>query len=159
VKIRELIKFAADFLSPGAAHAPTARHHGVVSKNMKKMKGKTRQSLALSPGLRADASPSDLASHHTWQEPSASDSTIKNWRAKRVLEKTLGRNLDPFAEGARMEASADGPCGCTLKLGDKVTVEGVGRGRVRERNDRMLRVKLESGKYRTVDQKFVHRLL
>jgi hypothetical protein len=158
MKIRDLIKFSADFLSPGAAHAPSVRHHGVVSRHMKKMKLRTRPSI--SDHIKADASPSDLASHHTWQEPSASDLTIKNWRNKRRIEKTIRRNLDPFAEGARIEASkpVTGPCGCTLALGDRVIVEGIGKGKIKSRNERMLTVALDNGNSRTIDQKFVHQL-
>lgn len=48
--------------------------------------------------VEADASPSDLASHHTWQEPSSTDVTIKNWRAKRQIEKQMGRNLELFEQ-------------------------------------------------------------
>src|SRR6266403_1814748 len=109
-------------MSPGAAHAPSARHHAVVSPGARRMKKlRQRTSLALSPGLTADASSSDLASHHTWREPSASDLTIKNWRSKRVIERTRRRNLDPFEEGARLEAAREvtGPCGCTLAFGDR----------------------------------------
>lgn len=80
MKLLDLIKFSADFMSPGAALAPTARNNAVETKKK----------------LEADASPSDLASHHTWQEPSASDVTIKNWQRKRVVERIKGRNLDPF---------------------------------------------------------------
>lgn len=145
MRIRDLIKFSADFISPGAAHAPIVRHQAV----------KKRHSLALAPGLRADASPSDLASHYTWQEPSASDAAIRNWRTKRAVEK-VRRNLDPFEE---VWAEATGPCGCTLKLGERVTVDEVGRGKILSRKDRMLTVALDNGKNRTIDQKFVHHML
>lgn len=162
MKIRDLIKFAADFMSPGAAHTPKARHHAVVSPGARRMKKlKQRRSLALSPGLTADASASDLANNHTWSEQSTSDLTIRNWRSKRVIERTKRRNLDPFEEGARLEASKEvtGPCGCTLALGDRVTVDEVGRGKILSRKDRMLTVSLDNGKNRTIDQKFVHLLL
>lgn len=182
MRIRDWLRFSADFMSPGAAHAPTARHHAVMSPHMKKTGGHTRPSVGKEhvghspkttmsirhphgghvryPTFKADASASDLASHHTWQEPSASDLTIRNWRAKRLIERTKRRNLEPFEEGARMLAAGEtGPCGCTLKLGDRVTVDDVGRGHIKERDERMLRVKLDSGKYRTVDQKFVHKML
>lgn len=154
MRLRDLIKFSADYLSPGAAHAPVVRHQA-VSTHLKKVKVKTRPALALAPGLRADASPSDMASHKTWQEPSTSDVTIKNWRAKRLVEKIKRRNLDPFEE----VLAATGPCGCTLKLGERVTVDEVGRGKIKSRKDRMLTVALDNGKSRTIDQKFVHRLL
>lgn len=156
MKLRDLIKLSADFMSPGATHAPTVRPRGVTKLTSRTTK--TRRALSLSPGLSADSSSSDLASHHTWKEPSASDLTIRNWRNKRILERKARRNLDPFEEGARLAASREvtGPCGCTLALGDKVTVDGVGRGKLISRKERMLTVKLANGKKRVVDQKFVH---
>src|SRR5258706_7223042 len=162
MKLRELIKFASDFMSPGAAHAPSARHRAVGSPGARRMKKlKQRTSLALSPRLTADASSSDLASHHIWQEPSASELTIRNWRSKRIIERTKRRNLDPFEEGARLEAAREvtGPCGCTLALGDRVTVDEIGRGKILKRKDRMLTVALDNGNRRTIDQKFVHLML
>lgn len=111
------------------------------------------------PGIAADASPSDLASHHLWQEPSSTDADILNWRAKRLREKMLRRNMDPFEIGASVTSRpVTGPCGCTLQLGDAVVVEGVGRGRVTHRRERMLRVEMDRGGVRVVDQKFVHLL-
>ena len=110
-------------------------------------------------GIAADASPSDLASHHVWQEPSASDTIILSWRNKRMREKMLRRNMDPFEIGASVTSRpVTGPCGCTLALGDMVVVEGVGRGRITHRRERMLRVELDRGGVRVVDQKFVHQL-
>jgi hypothetical protein len=127
---------------------------------MKKMKGRTRVTLGkhISEHIKADASASDLASHHTWQEPSASDVTIRNWRNKRQIEKGKHRNLEAFEEGA-MAASREvtGPCGCTLQLGERVKVEGIGKGRILSRQDRMLTVQLDNGRHRAFDQKFVHR--
>jgi len=78
-----------------------------------------------------------------------------------VIERTRRRNLDPFEEGARLEAAREvtGPCGCTLALGDRVTVDEVGRGKILRRKERMLTVALDNGKHRTIDQKFVHLML
>jgi hypothetical protein len=172
MNLQDLMQMAADFLSPGATHAPTVRHEGVMSPHMKKMKGRTRPSLGPKRAVKhsfrhgkihfenvaADASPSDLASHHTWQDPSASDVTIRNWRNKRQTEKTIRRNMDPFDPRARLDAArtVTGPCGCTIALGDRVSVEGIGKGKILSRKDRMLTVALDNGKNRTVDQKFVH---
>jgi hypothetical protein len=108
--------------------------------------------------VTADASASDLASHHTWQEPSASDVTIRRWQGKRMLEKAKRRNLELYEPGA-LHAEATGPCGCTLKLKERVVVEGVGRGKIQSRDGRMLTVAMDNGRNRTVDQKFVHRML
>lgn len=67
---------------------------GVISPSMKQRKGMTQ--------VAADASPSDLASHHLWQEPSSTDVTMKAWDAKRALEKQKGRNVDPFEGDAEL---------------------------------------------------------
>lgn len=86
------LRLSADNMAPGAVES-----YGV--RMMRKLR-KRRTPIA------ADASPSDLASHHTWQEPSASDVTIRKWQRKRQLEKAKGRNLDPFEEGAGLEAGS-----------------------------------------------------
>lgn len=110
--------------------------------------------------LSADASPSDLASHHLWQEPSSTDVTIQNWRAKRQLEKKMGRNLDPFEADYERQmfgaAEVTGPCGCTLKLGETVNVEFRGLGVIKSRSNRVLTVDV-GGRQIQVDQRFVHR--
>lgn len=67
---------------------------GVVSPSMRQYKGLTQ--------VEADASPSDLATHHSYQEPSASDITIKNWHMQIVIEKSLGRSMDPFETQATL---------------------------------------------------------
>ena len=76
----ELLKFSADSMSPGAI-APAVRNRAVRPGDR---------------GMEADTSASDLASHHTWEEPSASDDTIKRWLEQRIIERRLGRSLDPF---------------------------------------------------------------
>ena len=48
--------------------------------------------------IHSDSSSSDLASHHTWEEPSASDVRIKNWREQRKLEKQKGRHLELYED-------------------------------------------------------------
>jgi hypothetical protein len=106
--------------------------------------------------IKADASASDVANHHSMQEPSASDVQMLHWKTKRVFEKIRKRNLDPYE--ALKASKETGPCGCTLKLGERVTVDGVGRGKIKSRNERMLTVALDNGRNRVVDQKFVHRM-
>ena len=150
---------SADMLGPGAAHVSSPRHAGVITHHMRKMGGKTRPSFKRMPEhIRADASPSDLASHHSYEEPSATDVTIQRWWLKRAQEKVKGRNMEPFEIGAQKERSVTGPCGCTLQLGDSVVVENVGRGTILNRRDRMLTVGFDRGGKRRVDQKFVHLL-
>jgi len=158
MNLESLLKFSADLMGPGAAHVATPRHNGVVTSHMKKLKGRTRPVFRSSEHIRADASPSDLASHHLYEEPSSTDVTIQQWRNKRVLEKARRRNMDPFEIGAQQERKVTGPCGCTLQLGDPVVVEGVGRGKIMERRDRMLTIGFDRGGKRRVDQKFVHLL-
>lgn len=108
----------------------------------------------------ADASPSDLASHHLWQEPSSTDVTAQQWEAKRQMEKRMGRNMDPFESQAEMKmygaAEVTGPCGCTLKIGEKVLVERWGAGEIKGRSNRILTIAIAGGNIQ-VDQKFVHR--
>lgn len=113
MNLLELIQFSADFMSPGAAQAPSFRHHGVISRHMKKLKGLTRHTIGhhTSEHIKADASPSDMASHHLWQEPSSTDVTINQWRSKRVLEKQMRRNMDPFEADAERVIRA-GRCRC-----------------------------------------------
>lgn len=135
MNLQTLLRFSADYMGPGAALTSVVRQ--------KK--------------LEADASPSDLASHHLYEEPSSTDDTIRRWRSKRVQEKALRRNKDPFELGAQSRP-VTGPCGCTLQLGDQVVVEGVGRGEILKRRGRMLAVRLRNGNMRHVDQKFVHQL-
>ena len=143
-----------EILAYSLAHAPVVRHHAVTTK---KLRSGPNQALSLSPGLIADASASDLANHHSMDEPSASDVQMLHWRTKRVFERIRKRNMDPY-EMLRAEKET-GPCGCTLQLGDRVTVDGVGRGKIKSRNERMLTVALDNGTSRTIDQKFVHRML
>ena len=88
---------ASDGLGPGAIGVSTPGT-GVISPSMKKRKGMTQ--------VAADASPSDLASHHTWLESSSTDTTIRKWDAKRALEKEKGRNMDPFESAAELLMAA-----------------------------------------------------
>lgn len=81
------LHLSSDGMGPGAVGV-SVPNGGVISPSMKKMGGLTQ--------VAADASPSDLASHHLWREPSSTDTTIRNWRAQRVMEKRLGRGMDPF---------------------------------------------------------------
>lgn len=139
------------------------RHHGVVSPHMKKFGGRTRFAPSRHH-VEADASPSDLASHHLWEEPSATDTTAREWLDKRVMEKQRGRNMDPFeyqAEKEMMFAAEEvtGPCGCTLKIGERVLCEGGrGQGVILGRSNRVLKVALDDGTVRSMDQKFLHRV-
>lgn len=143
---------SADGLGPGAVGVSTPAQGG-VSPSMKKRRGLSQ--------VAADASPSDLASHHTWVEPSSTDTTILNWREKRQLERRKGRNMDPFEADAEliMEAGrrVTGPCGCTLQIGESVVVEGWGSGKILSRSNRILTVG-RNGVEKQVDQKLVHRL-
>jgi hypothetical protein len=84
---------SADGLGPGAIGVSTP-NGGVISPDMKKRKGLTQ--------IASDASPSDLSSQHLWEEPSATDVTIRKWRDKRRLEKVKGRNVDPFEGDAEL---------------------------------------------------------
>jgi hypothetical protein len=46
--------------------------------------------------VKADASSSDLASHHSMDQPSALDQTQIRWREKRQVEHSIGRNLELY---------------------------------------------------------------
>jgi hypothetical protein len=83
----EILLLSADGLGPGAVGVSTTRG-AVVEPAMKPMQGKTQVS--------AENEPSDLANHHLWLEPSATDVTISTWRDKRREEMRRGRNMDPF---------------------------------------------------------------
>jgi hypothetical protein len=57
----------------------------------------------------------------------------------------------------RTPIQVQGPCNCTLKVGDPVTVDGMhGRGVVTARSGRRLTVKFRSGEYLSRDQRYVH---
>lgn len=50
-----------------------------------------------------------------------------------------------------------GPCGCGLNPGDEVIVEGMGRGTITGRTNRILKVEMNFGRGEMqVDQNFVH---
>ncbi len=80
-------------MGPGSIAVPVYQG-GVISPDMRRRKGMTQ--------IASDASPSDLAQHHTWQEPSSTDVTVRQWERKRALEKQMGRNLDPFESDAEL---------------------------------------------------------
>lgn len=84
---------ASDGLGPGSIGVSTP-HMGVISPDMKKRGGLTQ--------VAADSSSTDLAQHHTWEEPSSTDTSILRWRTKRALEHQLGRNADPFEADAEI---------------------------------------------------------
>jgi hypothetical protein len=84
---------ASDGLGPGSIGVSTPQM-GVTSPDMKRRHGLTQ--------VAADSSASDLAQHHTWQEPSSTDTTIMKWNAKRALEKNMGRSVDPFEGDAEI---------------------------------------------------------
>ena len=137
---------SADMLGPGAALAPNPRNNAITMKK----------------SVAADSSSSDLASHHLWTEPSATDVRTRDWRAKRELEKKAGRNIDPYEWQAQQELHAEkeevtGPCGCTLKIGEKVYVEGGLRGTILKRDNRVLTVNLRDGRTMQFDQRQVFR--
>lgn len=79
MRLGDWMRFSADFMGPGAI-APVTRNNAVSTKKR----------------LEADASPSDLALHHSWQEPSSTDQTQIEWRDQRQVERYLGRSMDPF---------------------------------------------------------------
>lgn len=137
---------SADMLGPGVALAPNPRNKAITIKK----------------SVAADSSSSDLASHHTWTEPSATDVTIRNWRNKRALEKRARRNIDPYEWQAKTELHAakeevTGPCGCTLKIGEKVFVEGGLQGTILKRSNRVLTVNLKDGRNLQFDQRKLFR--
>ena len=145
MNLQEILN-SADYMGPGVALAPNPRNKAITMKK----------------SVDADSSSSDLASHHTWTEPSATDTRIRNWRAKRVVERANKRNLDPFEWEARKELHAQkeevtGPCGCTLKIGEKVFVDGGLRGTILSRQKRVLTVALKDGRHYQFDQRLVHR--
>ena len=54
---------------------------------------------------------------------------------------------------------ANGPCGCTLTVGDPVTVDGLqGRGVVVARKGRDLVIRFRDGEYLKRDQRYVHKI-
>lgn len=54
---------------------------------------------------------------------------------------------------------ANGPCGCTLTVGDQVTIDGLqGRGVIVARKGRNLVVRFRSGEYLKRDQMYVHKI-
>jgi hypothetical protein len=98
----DILKMAADGMGPGAIGVSTPAT-GVISPDMRKKQGKTQ--------VEADASPSDLASHHTWKEPSATDVTIRLFRKKRQREAELHRNMEVMEwEGDRAIYGSRCPC-------------------------------------------------
>jgi len=101
----EILRLAADGLGPGAIGVSTPGS-GVTSPSMRRTRGRTQ--------VEADASPSDLASHHLYRDPSATDTTILDWRAKRQMEKQLHRNMDPFEWDAEKVIRAS-KCRCRTR--------------------------------------------
>jgi len=79
MRLGDWIKFSADFMGPGAISS-SPRNNAVDTKSK----------------IQADASPSDLAYHHLWKEPSSTDQTQIDWNDKRQVEGYLARNMDPF---------------------------------------------------------------
>lgn len=54
---------------------------------------------------------------------------------------------------------ANGPCGCTLTVGDPVTVDGLqGRGVIVARKGRDLVIRFRDGEYLKRDQRYVHKI-
>ena len=54
---------------------------------------------------------------------------------------------------------ANGPCGCTLTVGDAVIVDGLqGRGVVVARKGRRLVIRFRDGEYLSRDQRYVHKI-
>jgi hypothetical protein len=173
-----------ELLAQGAALAPTSRHHAVMSPHMKKSGGGIRphvgkESVGHSGGHQSGVRkggfhPKTLSVKHPhvhlvhphFPKMRADASTVEptdnvrmlHWKTKRVLERIRKRNRDPY-EALKAEREVTGPCGCTLRLGERVTVDDVGRGLLLSRKERMLTVALDNGNKRTIDQKFVHRML
>jgi hypothetical protein len=94
------MKLAADGMGPGAVGVSTA-NNAVISTDMKRKRGMTQ--------VAADITPSDMASHHLWQEPSSTDTTIKDWRQKRQAERfQFHRNIGLFEWEAEKVIRAGG---------------------------------------------------
>ena len=54
---------------------------------------------------------------------------------------------------------ANGPCGCTLTVGDQVSVDGLqGRGMVVARKGRRLVIRFRNGEFMSRDQRYVHKI-
>lgn len=54
---------------------------------------------------------------------------------------------------------ANGPCGCTLTVGDQVVVDGLqGRGMVVARKGRRLVIRFRNGEFMSRDQRYVHKI-
>ncbi len=71
------MKFSADSLGSGA----------VLTTQIKPKSVRT---------LESDASPSDVAHHHSFLEPSATDTLQREWEDQRQVERRIGRSMDPF---------------------------------------------------------------
>jgi hypothetical protein len=173
MKLQQAIEMA--LLAQGAAHAPSSHHHAVMSPHMKKMGGRLRPSVGKEhvghSGGGGHHPRTTMSIRHIHTHPirqprfprmradsSASDEVqMLHPRTKKVLDRIRKRNQDPYQ--ALKASQVTGPCGCTLQIGERVTVDGVGRGKILSRNERMLKVGLDSGVSRTIDQKFVHRML
>lgn len=86
---------------------------------------------------------------------------LTDWEMKRQREKQMGRNMDPFEADYENQmygkAEVTGPCGCTLKLGEKVLVEKHGQGIIMHRSNRILTVALDGDGSIQIDQRHVHR--
>jgi hypothetical protein len=161
MNLQDWLRSAADFMGPGAVHAPIVRHNAI---NMPKGRTVPKKKFSLHKvpqgvgheNIRADASSSDFNNTHLWEEPSATDTTALAWRGKREIEKAKRRNIEAFEMYGAGEVT--GPCGCTLKVGEKVIVEGVGRAKILARNHRILTIMSAGGQKGQFDQKFVHHL-
>ena len=103
--------------------------------------------------VRADASASDVAHQHSLEEPSATDTQAIQWKKKRQLERLMGRNL----EVGETMAGAQPDCGCPLKIGDRIRVDGMlVRGLISSRTGRQLALQMDNGLNLQRDQRWVH---
>jgi hypothetical protein len=73
-------------------------------------------------------------------------------------KKDLKAGKDELFEMYGSKEFATGPCGCTLRIGEKVIIEGAGMGKILSRENRILTVQFADGMKRQFDQNFVHHL-
>jgi len=82
--------------------------------------------------------------------------TKKTYCAQHLTDVTEAQKKLFDLHGSKELASTS--CGCTLKVGETVIVEGAGKGKILSRDNRVLTITLPDGVKRQFDQNFVHHL-